>query len=128
MGINKQLDFQVFLTMFGRGLARHQGWLEHRRTVQCIFAITAIACASISGLLFIFRIRRIIKDSIIELTGVSILAFYAAIRVGSMNHLSSAVSFEKSVFSRVHGIELAGLIVILFAVFVHVRNLSRRHT
>lgn len=122
MGVNKQLDLQILLTMVGSFIAEHLGWYEYRRVVQKIFTIGVLVCVSGAGGLILFRIRRIIRHSLVELSGAAILVFFAAIRMGSINHLNKAIAFEQEKISHIHGIELAGLAVILFALLNNLKN------
>jgi hypothetical protein len=124
MGINKQLDLQILLTMAGGFIAEHLGWYEYRRVVQKIFSIVILVCVAGAGGLILFRIRRIIRQSIVELSGVAILASFALIRVGSINHLNRAIAFEQEKISHIHGIEFAGIAVILFAVLRQLKKIS----
>jgi hypothetical protein len=124
MGINKQLDLQILLTMAGSFIAEHQGWYEYRRVVQKIFTIGILVCVSAAGGLILFRIRTIIRQSIVELSGVAILAFFAIIRVGSINHLNKAIAFEQEKVSHIHGIEFAGIAIILLALLHHLKKMS----
>ena len=52
LGINKQLDFQLWLTHAGRWLARTQGWYEQRLYAQlALFVLLAIAVIAAWALL-----------------------------------------------------------------------------
>jgi hypothetical protein len=124
MGINKQLDLQIVLTMAGSFIAEHQGWYEQRRLIQKIFTIGFLIGISAAGGVILFRIRRIIRQSIVELAGVAILVFFAVIRAGSINHLNKAIVFEQEKVSHIHGLEFLGLAVILFAVLFHLKKNS----
>ena len=127
MGINKQLDLQILLTMAGSFIAEHQGWYEYRRLIQKIFTIGFLICLSAAGGVILFRIRRIIRQSIMELSGVAILVFFAVIRAGSINHLNKAIVFEQRKVSHIHGLEFLGLAVILFAVLYHLRKCAEKN-
>jgi uncharacterized membrane protein YhdT len=122
MGINKQLDLQILLTMAGSFIAEHLGWYEYRRFIQKIFTISLIICLSAAGGMILFRVRKIIRQSIVELSGVAILVFFAVIRAGSINHLNKAITFEQEKVSHIHGLELLGLAVILFAALYHLKK------
>jgi hypothetical protein len=124
MGINKQLDLQILLTMAGSFIAEHLGWYEYRRLIQKIFTIGFLIVISAAGGVILFRIRRIIRQSIVELSGVAILVFFAIIRAGSINHLNKAIVFEQEKVSHIHGLEFLGLAVILFAVLYHLKKIS----
>ncbi len=115
MGINKQLDLQIFLTMSGRFIARHIGWFERRRIIQAYFTIGIILFFSSTGIYILYKIRTIIRQSLVELAGATTLLFFAVIRAASFNHIGFAVSFENHTISRIHGLEMTGLVLILCA-------------
>ena len=54
LGINKQLDFQTFVWLEGRKIARYQGWYEDRIWAQGALTI-AIA---LSGIVFLYLLVR----------------------------------------------------------------------
>jgi hypothetical protein len=122
MGINKQLDFQILATMIGRSVAEDSGFYDNRRLVQKIFTIGALLATFGLGGIILFRTRKILRNSIMELTGAAILLFFAFVRVGSINHLNKAITFEQERVSHIHGLELLGLAVIFIAL---VRKVKR---
>ena len=113
--------------MAGSFIAEHQGWYEYRRFIQKIFTIVLSIVLSAAGGVILFKIRRIIRQSMVELAGVAILVFFAVIRAGSINHLNKAITFEQEKVSHIHGLELLGLAVILFAALYHLKKLSGKN-
>jgi hypothetical protein len=122
LGINKQLNFQTLLIIVGRSLADKQDWVENIRKIQALF--TAVFCLGIAvtGTLVLFRIRRVLSIAWIEITGIALLSVFTIIRAGSINHVGK-VEKVANMFNHIHAIELAGILIIVFAMFRHYNKL-----
>src|SRR5258708_3621848 len=57
LGVNKQLDLQTWLTLFGKHLAQNEGWYERRRPVQAFFVLF-VAIAGLASLLGLARLTK----------------------------------------------------------------------
>lgn len=123
MGINKQLDLQILVTMAGSFVANHLGFIDYRREIQKALAVTIFVGLSFSGVVILLRARAVLRQCLIELIGVATLAFFALVRVGSISHLHKATAFEYHKGVRIHGLELLGLVVILIALIAHIKNI-----
>ena len=100
LGINKQLDIQILVEMVGRFIAKNLGLLQHRDFIQYIFVFSLFVITIAISLFVLIRIRTIIGQSLIALSGVTLLTLFVFIRAGSIN------------VPRIHGLELLGLIII----------------
>lgn len=80
LGINKQLDFQTFVWLEGRKLARFQGWYEDRIWAQGALTI-AIA---LSGIVFLYLLLRLSRYERIEarvtMLGMVLLCVFVLVR------------------------------------------------
>jgi len=116
LGINKQLDFQTLIATGGRAVSSSQGWYEHRRWVRTCFAKTMIvslfACCSV----ILFKTRRILRKSVLELLGAGVLIAFTLIRTGSLTQLHKAEQLRFSEIPHIHALELLGLLLILSAI------------
>lgn len=124
LGINKQLNFQTLLIIFGRSLANSQGWIENRRMAQELFAITFGIGIAVLSAIIIFRIRRILLMAWIEIFGIAVLLAFTLIRAGSINHFHKTEKIEAA-FIHIHAVEFAGILIILLALY---RNLKKIKT
>ena len=109
MGINKQLDFQTLLIMVGRRVSWRFGIYRYRSLIQKTAAVIILGGVSVLGVVILIRIRSVIKESLTALLGVTILVFFALVRVGSFTHVHRVISLVSHLFSRIHGLELLGL-------------------
>jgi len=117
MGINKQLDFQILLTIVMRMFAHAYDWFEYRRLVQVYFAKGIILIVCVVGISLLYRIRHILKQSLGELAGCAILLGFALIRTSTISHIQKARVLENEKISHIHAIELLGIVVLLITLF-----------
>ncbi len=117
MGINKQLDFQILLKIVMKILAQDYGWFAYRRLVQVYFAKGIVLIAAVLGISLLFRIRHIIRQSIIELFGCIIILGFALIRSSSINHIERAQVLEYETISHIHAFELLGIMIVVGALY-----------
>jgi hypothetical protein len=125
LGINKQLDLQSWLTIFGKKLAIAQGWYLWKRFVQVAF-ILGIVIVLVT--LFI-RIRKIIgKDwKLFRLTflGFFFLSGFILIRAASFHHIDHLIGFDLAGIRVNWLLEISGLICISFSCFDYRRSLQK---
>jgi len=100
LGINKQLDIQILVEMVGRFIAKNLGLLQHRYFIHFIFAFSLFVIMIAISIFVLIRIRTIIGQSLIALSGVTLLTLFVFIRAGSIY------------VPRIHGLELLGLMII----------------
>ncbi len=127
-GINKQLDLQILLTIAGRAVASAQGWLEYRRVVQKLFAVVITGGLGLTGIGVLWRTRKILLESWLELLGTGILLGFVLIRTASMSHVNSAIRLEQNRLPHVHAIELLGLVIILAALYLQIIRAKKKST
>ncbi|MCK7468704.1 MAG: hypothetical protein MZU91_11700 [Desulfosudis oleivorans] len=85
--VNKQLDLQSLFTDLGRVLARQGGWFDQRRVVQLWFVLAG-AASGLAALAFMaWRVRPILKESLLLLIGLSSLLTFIVIRAASFHHV-----------------------------------------
>jgi hypothetical protein len=97
--INKQLDLQSLFTDVGRVVATRGGWYGERRSVQFWFVI-AVAAGVTIFLIMAWRIRSMLRESILLLLGLSSLLTFIVIRAASFHH------FDMFIGSHVLGIRM----------------------
>lgn len=98
LGLNKQLDLQSALTVWGRRLAIAQGWYQDRRPVQAAF-IAALGLAGLVGFALLLGLSRpLTRGRTLALAGLVFLISFVLIRAASFHHVD-----------RVLGASLAGL-------------------
>ena len=80
LGINKQLDFQTFVWLEGRKIARYQGWYEDRIWAQGALTI-AIA---LSGIVFLYLLVRLSRyersEARVTMLGMVLLCVFVLVR------------------------------------------------
>lgn len=125
LAINKQLDLQTLFTDIGRQVARHQGWLEQRRTVQFWFIVLFGILAVLAFLSTVFFMRNLFRRFRLAFIGLFFLVSFIVIRAASFHH------FDEILHSRLLNLkmnwilELAGIFIVLAAA---VRDLRRSRT
>ena len=94
LGINKQLDLQSLFTEMGRQVARKQGWMEHRRTVQFWF-IVGLGVTAISGFIMLNVVmRNVFRRFMLAFSGLFFLVSFIVIRAASFHHFDEAIHFR----------------------------------
>ena len=110
--INKQLDLQSLFTDIGRVLAVRGGWYEQRRSVQFWFVIAIAAAGFLALVTFAWRIRAVLRERILLLSGLIFLLTFIVVRAASFHH------FDRFLGSRILGLrmnwilELSGIAMI----------------
>lgn len=110
LGINKQLDLQLWLTAVGRWLARRQGWYEDRIYVKLAFA-TLLVVTVIAAWVFLLRQGRgRFREIRLAIFGAALLGVFVLVRGVSYDVLDLRVR----VFGvQLHeAIELAGIVLV----------------
>ena len=109
LGINKQLDLQTALTVFGRAAAKAQGWYEQRHPVQIAF-IGGVAVAGMVTLGALLRLAwPLAAGRALALCGVVFLAVFVLIRASSFNHVDQLLSTQLLGLSVNGVLELGGI-------------------
>jgi hypothetical protein len=94
LGVNKQLDLQVWLTEAGRDLALSQGWYERRRLVQWIF----VAVLLVAMVFSILRVRERWADLWhqyrLVCAGVCLLLLFVFLRAASFQHVDELLGIQ----------------------------------
>jgi hypothetical protein len=92
--INKQLDLQSLFTDVGRVLATREGWYDQRRAVQRWFVIAVAAAGAMTFVIMAWKIRSILRESIVLLLGLSSLLTFIVIRAASFHHVDVLLGSE----------------------------------
>lgn len=92
--INKQLDLQSLFTDVGRVLAAREGWYDQRRTVQLWFVIAVATAAAMTFVIMAWKIRSILRESILLLLGLSSLLTFIVIRAASFHHFDMFIGSQ----------------------------------
>ncbi len=109
LGFNKQLDFQIWLTEFGRHFAHEQGWSHHRRTLQAIL-VGAIAMGGLTTLALLLKAtRELLPRHMLAFAGIVLLACFLLARTLSFHHLDAVLMRRMMGIEVVYMLELAGI-------------------
>ena len=92
--INKQLDLQSLFTDVGRVLATHEGWYNQRRMVQRWFVIAVAAAGAMTFVIMAWKIRSVLRESIVLLLGLTSLLTFIVIRAASFHHFDVFIRSE----------------------------------
>jgi len=115
LGINKQLDLQTWLTLFGRHLAEDEGWYAQRRAVQAVF-VGLVAILGASGLVFLWRWGRgDVRHYRLALCGGVFLACFIVIRAASFHYVDKMLSLQFSNVTLNCTLELGGIFCVAIA-------------
>lgn len=128
MGLNKQLDVQILISMTGKYLAWNLNIYQYGRLLQKILALGILLGTAAFAILIFQKTRSILHKEKLSLTGFAILILFTLIRVGSISHIGIAIYLQYYVISRIHGLEFLGLLVITISLirnlYLHKKGLS----
>jgi hypothetical protein len=127
MAINKQLDLQSLLTEMGRQVARHQGWMEQRRTVQFWFIVCfgALSLAGFAG--FVFAVRDLFKRFLLAFIGLFFLLSFIIIRAAGFHHFDEVLDARLLDLKMNWILELGGIFTVLAAAVSDLRRFDNAH-
>lgn len=122
MGINKQLDFQILLTMIGKSIAWDLNILDFSRLIWKTLAVGIFVSVVISGIFILYKSRKILRSEKLSLGGVTIMLLFTLIRVGSISHIRLAMFVQYYLISKIHAVELLGLLLICLSLIIKLIN------
>ncbi len=125
LGINKQLDLQTLLLAVGRYTAHVCGWYGSRRPAELAFlAVVLIAGFSMFAAVVWHSRGRQLRW--LALAGFTLIGLFVAARAGRILHFDAVSPFSTYVLHVM--MELTGILVILVAADMTVRQTMRRET
>lgn len=112
LGINKQYDIQSLFTEMGRQIARAQGWMDQRESVQFWF-IMAFGISALSAfLLFSMVMRRLVGRFRLAVSALFLLLSFIVIRAVSIHSFDMIIQFKYLGVKMNWLFELTGIYVI----------------
>ena len=117
LGINKQLDLQSLFTEVGRQIARAQGWIDYRRTVQFWFIVVFGTTVMGAFLLFVIMMKDLFGRFTLAFSGLFFLLGFIIIRASSFHHFDEVLGFRVFELKMNWVLELAGIYLIFLAEF-----------
>ena len=109
LGLNKQLDFQMWLTEVGRDVAIEQGWIHQRRQVQS-FLVGLVALGGLTTLgSLLYLTRELLPRHVLAFAGTVLLACFLLVRTLSFHHLDVFLNRRLLGVETVYLLELAGI-------------------
>jgi CDP-diglyceride synthetase len=115
LGVNKQLDLQIWFIETGRDFAVAQGWYERRRLVQWIF----VAVLLVAMVFSILRVRERWADLWhqyrLVCAGVCLLLVFVFLRAASFQHVDELVGVDVGTGRPTKVLEPAALLLIAWA-------------
>lgn len=112
MGLNKQLDIQILVGMVGKFTARYWDIPQYRFLLYSLVLLTLFISMIALSVFILIKIRGIIKQSLLALSGVATIMFFVIVRA----------SFIR--IHRVHGLELLGIILIFIDLFLNLKKMK----
>lgn len=122
LAINKQLDLQTLFTEIGRQVARHQGWMEQRRSVQFWFIVCFGMLASAGFLAFVFFMRSGFRRFMLAFIGLFFLLSFIIIRAASFHHVDQLLDVRILHLRMNWVLELGGIFIVLAAAAADIRQ------
>ena len=120
LGINKQLDLQLWLSLAGRWLARTQGWYEYRFYVQLAFFVVLVISVIAAGALLVRQGRSSLREVRLALVGAALLAIFVLVRGISFDLLDLRVDLAGV---KVHEVlEAAGIALVAWSAAIFQRS------
>lgn len=132
LGINKQLDLQSYLTAIGRYYAQRDGWYQYRQIFQSSFIKFILLFSMLVLTFLIWYLRDTLRDNILAICGLCLLAAFVAIRASSFHHMDFYIN-TRILNLRINWIiELSGIFMISLAAGLIIGSLlnsevQRRH-
>jgi FtsH-binding integral membrane protein len=121
--INKQLDLQTAATELFRGLARRQGWYEHRRALQVAFIGTLLLGLSIGGAVLFAVARKLPRATRWAAGGLVVIAVFVLVRAASFHNIDRLLGERLLHFKLNWILELGGIAMVLAAGVRRARDL-----
>lgn len=115
LGVNKQLDLQVWLTEAGRDLARSQGWYERRRIVQWAFVAVLLTAMVFSILRVRERWADLWHQYRLVCAGVCLLLVFVFLRAASFQHVDELLGVQFGGGRTTKALEPLALLLIAWA-------------
>jgi len=120
LGVNKQLDFQVWLNVFGRKLAESEGWYANRWVAQVAFFV-GFAVAVVAAFLFLTRLAwGHLREVSGALCGMAALGAFVLIRAISFDVVDLRTYIGGIKLHEI--LELLGVFLVGIAAVIDVRN------
>ena len=94
LGVNKLVAFQTVMFQLGRATAASQGWSEHRRTVQAVFAGLLAEILLITGCFACWKWRSLAKERPLVVVGVFLLVLLIMIRAANFTHVLELLQLD----------------------------------
>jgi len=127
LGINKQLDLQTLITEIGKGVAKHQGWYEQRKSVQALF-ISGVVCGGFLSMLFLWRtFRNIWEQNRLALFGLISLVCFILIRAISFHGVDRMLGLELSGVKASWLLEVGGITFIWVSATIQLKRSSDKN-
>ena len=123
LGLNKELDLQELLGLWGKEAARKQGWYEQRRVVQGVF-VAALVLGAVAALgLTAYALRHVLKHIAVGLLGLGLVFAYALLRA-ALFHAVRDPSAQAGL-EWIWQLELAGIALVAWAAWGAARPLRQ---
>lgn len=113
LGLNKQLDFQLWLTAVGRWLAKTQGWYEHREVVHVLFFVVVALGVTFAWLSLVQLAWRRLRQVGLALFGAMLLAVFILVRAVSFDLFDLRVPIAGTTLHEI--LETVGVLVVGFS-------------
>ncbi|WP_397568668.1 hypothetical protein [Schlesneria sp. T3-172] len=113
LSLNKLFDLQSLITIYGRGLAKDQGWYSDRRTLQVALVAGAAAVSLVGLLVSLYLLRGHWRERTLAHFSLAFLLTLVTIRTTSYGPLDAFLYGLPTVGNRMNaGLELAGAVLV----------------
>jgi len=127
LGINKQLDLQMWLFITGKHLATAQRWYEYRRTVEAFFAMAG-AAVSVSFLFLLgWYAKGAMRRHALALTGMALIVCFILLRAGSLLRIGMVLHWQVGLARMNWAVELAGLACVGVSALLAISRAGKKH-
>ena len=119
LGLNKELDFQTYLTDAARRLAHSEGWYDYRRLVQGAFLLLL---AVGFGLVIVTLARWLRRSPVpvkVAALGIVLLFAFIVMRAGSFHHIDRWVTVSVAGLRSGWWLEIAGTALIALSAIAY---------
>lgn len=123
LAVNKQLDLQGIVGVWGRHLAHEQGWYEHRRLVQKRFILAIGVGGGVAVVVMLFLMRSLLRQTWLAILGVGVTLGFVLVRAASFHHVDAILGDKVGWFTMNWLMEWSGILLICIGAL---SNLLRR--
>jgi hypothetical protein len=114
LGINKQLDFQLWLTHWGRELSLAEGWYRQRGVLQITFVVVLAVVLLSAFVWLLWSVRHALPQTVFASTGTGLLVAFVLLRATSFDIAGVMLHYQNEDVT--WALEVVGLLFVILSI------------